>query len=595
MRKLVVSGVLLFLSASASAQWMTQTVALEEGWNSVYLQVHPPDSACAVVFADQPIEVVSWWCRDESVLGEFGENPEEPLPPEPDMLSWYPDNSAASTFHNMIGGESYLIQATAATTLTLTGVPAMPNDKIILGWPNLLGMNVPLLGNVMLSEYFAFFLEHLGDVPYATVRSDGTTQSRPGTYQAQTGQALWVTTVGEGTAEYAGPFNVSIDSAAAIMQFSGVLAPRTLRVKNNANFARTVHIGRIISENPPAGQGELAGQVPLMRAVIDWSAGYPRKTYEEVDFPWTADIDAGDTLELKMIPDIAAMPAAPGAYQSILVVSDRGSPDNHPDLVEGRCRYYVGVRAEGDLAEQTQPTGLWIGNVVLDTVNRAKMLTGAEGTWDPEALQAAPHPFAFRVILHVDEYGQTRLLKEVFIASVPQGLPNEGNTLLAEREVAETFRTQNPSAVIRRISSANFPFMRPLTLDGGGFAAAEAELVGEFILPYDDRVNPFVHAFHPDHDNREFLNSELVAKGDGAAGTGDYESWSVTRKVNFTFAANDPIGANPAWNLSVTGGTYKENIIGLGKTDIITAGVFRLTKVSDIPRILYVSGPESFE
>lgn len=589
MRRLI-AGFCLFLSIPLSAQWMTQTFELTDGWNAVYLQVHPVDNACATVFSGQPIEVVSWWCRDESALGEFDETPDQPLPPEPDMRNWYPDNPAASTFHSMLGGESYLIHTTAPTTLSIRGIPAMPNKKIILGWPNLLGINAPTLENVMLSEYFAFFTDKLETLPYATVKSDGTIQRQPSSYQPKIGQSLWVSTTGEGTDEYAGPFNLSLDSAANIIQFGGVLSPRTLRIRNNADFTRTVHIYHIDSETPPAGQGELAGKVPLMKSVLDWSAGYPRETYEEIIFPWITEIEAESEIEIKMIPEIAAMSVSQGDYQSILVISDQGSPDNHPDLTEGRCRYYVGVRAEGDLAEQTQPTGLWIGNVVLDNVNRAKMLSGTQPAWDPEALQPAPHTFGFRVILHVDEYGQTRLLKEVFIASVPQGLLNNGNTLLAGREAAATFRAQNPDAVIRRISSANFPFMPPLQLNGGGFASAQAELTGEFILSHDDRVNPFVHAFHPDHDNRKFFNSELLPKGDGATGTGDYESWSVSREVNFTFAATDPAGANPAWNLSVTGGDYTENISGLNKTPITTTGVFRLSRVSDIPRILYVSG-----
>ena len=584
-------GVVLFLALSARAQWVTQTITLVPGWNAVHLTVQPPDDACATVFAGKPIIVVSWWCRDGAGLGVFDITPLQTLPPAPDMRVWYPDNPEASTFYRLLGGECYLVQASAATTVTIKGTPALPTSTVLLGMANLVGMNVPTSNNVMLNEYFAFFSELAPGMPYSTVQTNASTLQRPGTYQPVAGQALWVTTKGEGTAAYSGPFNLSLDSPSEIIRFSGVVAPRTLSIKNNAGIARTVRIDRVASESPPDGQGTLAGDVPLMRSAIDWRAGYPRETYIDIAFPWVTNIAANAIFDLKLLPKVAAMPASDGTYQSILVVSDQGSADNNGALTQGRCRYRVGVLASGDLAEQTQPTGLWVGDVVLNGVNRALMLSGVDNVWNPTNIQSAPQTFGFRVILHVDEYGQTRLMKEAFMASVPQGSPNAGNSLLASREAALNFRAQNPAAVIRRISSANFPFMPPLSLAGTGFAVAEADLEGSFTLDYTNRVNPFVHAFHPDHDNLEFRNGVRFEKEDGAGGSGDYESWGVTRDVRFTFAANDPAGSNPHWNVTVTGGAYAETVTGLNKTEIRATGAFRLSKVSDVSRILYVSGP----
>ncbi len=578
-------GVLLLVAVSARAQWVSQSIPLVAGWNAVHLQVQPVDDACDDVFAGQPVTAVSWWCRDVSALGEGGAQ-------APDMRAWYPGNAAASTFFRMLGDGCYLIQASAPATLTVKGVPALPSSLLWLGMPNLVGMHVPLPNNVMLNEYFGFFSGLGAGYPYATVAIGGTPVQRSGTYKPSPGQALWVTTVGSGSAEYSGPFNVTLDSPAAVIAFAGVLSPRTLSVKNNAGVARTVRINRVASETPPAGQGTLAGAVPLMRAVIDWSAGYPRETYVDIAFPWVTNIAANATLDLKLLPKLAAMPASGGAYQSILIISDQGSADNHAALTQGRCMYRVGVRAAGDLAEQVQPTGLWIGNVVLDGVNRAQMLSQTEDVWDPDVIQSAPRTFGFRVILHVDEYGQTRLLKEIFQASVPQGSPNAGNTLLPSKQTATDFRAQNPTAVIRRISSANFPFMPPLSLGGGGFAVADAELSGNIVLAFDDRVNPFVHGFHPNHDNLDFPNGVRGEKLGGADGTGDYESWSVERRVTFAFVASDPTGSNPRWNVTETGGLYTETVAGLNKTEIKTSGAFRLSKVSDVSRILTVSGAD---
>jgi hypothetical protein len=330
----------------------------------------------------------------------------------------------------------------------------------------------------------------------------------------------------------------------------------------------------------------VAGLVPLMYAIIDWSAGFPRETFVDFELPWSTNIAAGAELELRFLPKVVEMPVSTDAYQNILNITDLGSSDNSAIPGGQRCLYQIGVRAEGNLAEQIQPTGLWVGNVVLDGVNRAQMRTGVSNVWDSAVIQPAPHPFTFRVILHVDEYGVIRLMKEAFIAVIP----DVGNSLLASRDAAIAFRTSYPDSAIRRISSANFPFMIPKEFSGGAFAVAGDLLSATVRQEHDDKTNPFVHAYHPDHDNLEFRNGSVTNKPNGADGIGDYESWAVSRDISFTFSGQDPVGFNPKWNISVTGGAYQETINGLNKTEIKTSGVFRLNKVSDVSRILYVSG-----
>lgn len=584
MRALLIVAVVCAASLTRG-QWLTQTLDLPEGWSGVHLTVQPVDDACVDVFAGKPILSVTWWCRDASILGDGS-------PPGPQTRIWFPKDPGASTFFRMMGGQSYLIETSAATTVPVKGVPSLPASQLWLGQANLVGMHVPPGQNVFLSEYFEFFGHLATSNPYARVPRDGTPTTVQGNYRPQPLQALWVTTQGEGTAEYSGPFNLSIDGPGSVLNFAGVVSPRTLRIRNNAGSTRTLRIATLASETPPAGQGSLAGPVPLLRGTLDWSHGYPREQFDPWVLPWTTTLEAHETLELRLLPDLASMPPAAGAYQHLLLISDQGSSDNDPSLTQGRCRYRIGVRADGDLAAQEQPIGLWVGHVVLNEVNRARMLSGVEGVWDPEALHPTGREFTFRLVLHVDAYGVTRLLKEVFAATAPQGSPNEGNALLPSRQTAEDFLALNPGATIRRISSANFPFIEPLSLEGPGFAVADATLTGEITLPFDDRVNPFVHAFHPDHDNLEFRNSLRIEKTDGADGHGDYESWSVAREIGLTFAAGDPLGPNVSWNLSETGGTYSEIVTGLNKTEIRTAGIFRLAKVSDVDTLWTVSAPD---
>ena len=131
--------------------------------------------------------------------------------------------------------------------------------------------------------------------------------------------------------------------------------------------------------------------------------------------------------------------------------------------------------------------------------------------------------------------------------------------------------------------------MEPLALEGGAFMDGGATLSATYTQEYDDKTNPFVHSFHPQHDNIAFNNQRPSKLGSGDEGTGEYESWGVTREISLTFTSEDPTGAASAdaWNRTITGGIYEETVHGLtgqGRP-IKTRGAFRLTKVNDCPTL----------
>jgi len=321
---------------------------------------------------------------------------------------------------------------------------------------------------------------------------------------------------------------------------------------------------------------------------VDWSPGYASRAYvpflNNSKTSFTTNIAAGATFELNVKPDTSRMSASDGDYMSILEISDKGSTIDDEVRSEGTCLYRVGAFAFGKLAAMTKASaaGLWVGTVVLDKVNRAKMFGSSTPEWEPNALMTAPHPFQFRLIVHVDASGNVKLLKQVFTAKrTPDA---EESDLLTDRETAISYRGLYPDATISRTASANFPFMDPLPLAGGEFMGADATLSGTFTQEYDDRTNPFVHSFHPQHDNVEFRNKTPYDMPSGDLGKGEYESWGVTRTVTLKFLADDPLNATGQdWNRLVTGGEYSEEINGLNGQlkPILTKGIFRLSKVND--------------
>ncbi len=569
------------LPVAAWAQWMEQSIPLVAGWNAIHLKVNPAETACSTVFSDTKITQVSWWNRDRLDDGTGSA--------VSDFCTWYRNSAEPSTFGRVIGGKRYLVKTTAATTLKVKGTPAIPNGKIYLGEMNLVGVEVPTYtsDSTTYFEYFTPFASSLASTPYffistanESVRlSDSVKVTNPS-------KAIWLSTAGEGEATYMGPFELALEGGSAVMAWTTTTAARSLTIKNVTSAARKLTIKRETSLTPPTGQGTLAGAVELTIESIDWSAGYAKRVYKPLTFPFTTNIAAGATFDFRVRPNLAKMPVktTPGAaYQSILAISDAGSKIGSETRTEGTCLYRVGVRSDGALAaSQINPAGLWVGTVALAQVNRAKTLGSAQPEWDAEALMTAPHPFQFRLIVHVADDGTTTVLKEVFTAMKSASAP--AADLLTDKATAIAFRGLYPNGTIRRTASANFPFMKPLTLRGGEFMSAGSELSATFTQAYDDKTNPFVHAFHPQHDNLAFNNKKPSKKASGDEGVGEYESWGVTRTVTLKFLADDPSdAAGDNWNRTVTGGEYTERVqglIGLGKP-IITRGIFRLSKVND--------------
>ncbi len=74
-RLLTVLVCLLLTGTSALAQWATQQMDLQPGWNAVHLEVQPVASECGVVFSNATVEAVYWW-RREGASAEFDVDPE---------------------------------------------------------------------------------------------------------------------------------------------------------------------------------------------------------------------------------------------------------------------------------------------------------------------------------------------------------------------------------------------------------------------------------------------------------------------------------------------------------------------------------------
>jgi hypothetical protein len=169
-----------------------------------------------------------------------------------------------------------------------------------------------------------------------------------------------------------------------------------------------------------------------------------------------------------------------------------------------------------------------------------------------------------RVILHVDDDGIARLLSRVFIGTLL-----DGSSGLCTTEAA---LKPTDLASAARIVAAHLPLDRVLT-SGSGSVGAGQTLVRTVTVPFDDNTNPFVHRYHPDHNNKDARGMPLGA---------GVESYGITRTLNFEFTAAPPSGVSAAgWGSTSIGGNYTEVIRGLHKQDLTVTGTFVLRRASE--------------
>src|SRR5688500_13152219 len=77
---LVSAGGLIALAPALSAQWLTQSFALTNGWNAIYLHVDASHTSLnAAVASDAGNPILEVWRWNPSTSIQFFDNPQEPI------------------------------------------------------------------------------------------------------------------------------------------------------------------------------------------------------------------------------------------------------------------------------------------------------------------------------------------------------------------------------------------------------------------------------------------------------------------------------------------------------------------------------------
>lgn len=193
------------------------------------------------------------------------------------------------------------------------------------------------------------------------------------------------------------------------------------------------------------------------------------------------------------------------------------------------------------------------------------------------AVSATPAELSLRLLLH--QGSSAKLLKEVIrLYDVAQG----ADVLLANPSQLASYQsaaTREGQVAGRRLSAVGYDFP--------GSALACTGSVGSTVtcsltLAQDYPTNPFLHRYHPDHDNLDARYENAYEADDPQA-----EVFEIGRTITVSFSPRYPANpsltervAPPGWGYSELGGTYAETITGLHRDPITVEGWFTLTRVS---------------
>lgn len=557
-----------------SAQWVTQTIQLQAGWNAVHLRVQPWPAACDQIFATLPVDRVSRY-NARVISTQFGTDPIQLWKRPDEWLTWARNDGESGyvrTLENLVGGSAYLMHAAAPCTVSFQGRPVIARLEWVPGQPNLVGFQVSLSPELQptFADFFRYEPAIDGDQQMGTnlIWQIGTNLESIN-LTAQTTRrkispdlAYWVQA--QKPSDYTGPLRVTTVNPDGLI-FDRALDELTLTVRNVCDASAppiVVTLRHVDSETPPTLAPRQLGAVPLLYADRTASNWVWRAWPTDQSQNWT--LTNGQTLSLRLAVNRSAMPAPTqtnSLWQSILRLS-------------GSSGTLVQIPLAADYAGGSDqlspyPAGLWVGEARLSEASFVQFDTNTQ-----REVATAPLPvngsFPLRLILHAGTDGSCRLLSRAIVAALTDAGSNTVHHLYADAAgVPATAR------IVTRISSATFGHTGPVGLTGSGFLNA---LQGNYVVGHDDPLNPFKHIYHPGHNNLDTDGNPLPE---------GQESFTISNRVQLTWnAVPDPVFGATLWKPDETvTGTYQHEISNLRHTPIVLRGAFILKRVSRVGRL----------
>ena len=576
--QLLTLGVLLAGALQLAAQTVTQTLNIQAGWNSIYLEVEPAANAADLIFSNRP--VASVWTRAERVAAvDFIQNSSEEVFSKAGWLAWFHPSRPEAFVGNLFAvnaNRAYLIKADAAFTLTLTGRPSARHADWAPDKFNLRGFPIDPANPPTFRNFFASSAAHFDaaqNAPHGIYRLTAAGQWAlvANADLMRSGEAYWV--FSKGASDFTAPLRVELDIGDGL-EYGLELDQLRLAVRNSSSTSRSISL-----RASPASSA-------LSLRQFNPTAGY---VWSALPSPHVFSVAGGQREELRLGLRRSAIASTP--FATTLEITD-GAGTRHRVPVSAEKLATAGAASAQSGSPQTAAinearthAGLWLGSVTVNAVSEAHSAS-------PTNTTPTKSPFDLRLLVHVDGNGQARLLKQVTqmwkdgtYTNAPGGLRTQATpgryVLLTDDRLIPAFQgagVRDGSSVGRRISTIGFDFPTRQTnnyFNLTGFFATDQKLSGVLTQGHDDPTNPFKHKYHPDHDN-------LNVRFNGPA----VEAYATTRQIELEFTATPPAGTSALdYGYDVMGGIYREVISGLHKTNLYVRGTFRLNRQSLIAEL----------
>ena len=596
-------AVCLFLTGSSLAlgQWQTQSLELKPGWNGVYMHVNSTHSGIAALANGTPVEEV-WLWQPRLTTAQYVTSPDAPSDSKSRWVSWKSGlGDASSTLKQMPGNAAYLVKLGGDQNYTwdIKGKPVPPVYQWTTSGLNFLGLPSVETNPKSLEDYFdqAGDLLRVAEIFSYTGGDLGTTN--PGqvyglrTTTARRGQAFWIRS-GTKFNRYFGPFEVSLQSPSGA-SFGENLAGYRVRLRNLTSAALTVTLTGVDSETPPGGEPAITGPAPvLVRGALDTSTlTYAHAALSGGPQAWVLQPfgEVGSEVEVVLGLNRSAMTGGEGAFYAGLL-----------RFTDSLGHSQVDIPVSGSVGSNQ---GLWVGSASLTQVRHS---LSADSTTFGDV--ASPYPL--RLIMHRDQSANVKLMQCVYVGTLPgnvSGIATRENLLLAG-SVANAVRISSihlpasennlpwtctgVAAVVAvdavaatyeddgtTIKTAAVAAVTAVTAVTGDLKQGLMVLATVEIDHNDHASNPFLHTYHPDHDNlvADFASGQPVGR----------ESYSIKRDIKLTFNTSGNDFKSLTRSSKRLSGIYEETLtlIGLAaatpnEKSYSMKGVFVINRISDI-------------
>lgn len=563
----------------ANAAELEQTITLQPGWNAIHVALDPELKDIDKVFAGLPVKSVWRWIPGQD-QAQFIRDPSEGLENVQGWFGWFPEPRPEAFLTNLFtidGNTAYLVrldESAGVRQLTIRGKPRFiptvwtPDAFTLTGLP-VAGNNAPTF-----TEFFSRSSAHQGQPIYRlTPAGQWQLVTSPSTTPVNPDEAYWIYT--KGNSRYQGRMHLVLDRGESL-DFSGGLDELNFVLRNLSGSNGSFTIERIGSSRVPLSlriEDEETGEV-----------GWPDLQDIEV-FDAPADTDVFVTLAIKRaeftsdrMDQMLAITDELG-QRVVLHVGGRSQIPGTIGVFAGGASSFGGAGTNG--TGTAALAGLWVGNLKIQNVSEAQQ-AGTEPK--PTGMD-----FEQRILIHVNEQGQSRLLKDVIqmwedgtyrpssVDPAYQEVDQSGKyVLITDKSLLGLYSGatgRGGEAVGIRFSTVAYDFDGDM-LDFSGSFGPGGQLTTSISIEPDLPTNPFLHRYHPDHNNldEQYLNPVE-------------EAFRVVRNIELTFTDHPP-GSDvdpPGWGDSIVGGLFAESITGLHKHAIFTSGTFQLRRVSAVP------------